>query len=597
MTAPSPQLGSDGVVRVTVTSDGQAVPDSLQIISLEVRRAVNNLPSARLVIADGDMPNKQFPASDASHFKPGAAIKISAGYGDDEQALFEGLVVKHGLRVSGDNDARLIVECRDKAVRMTVGRKNANYLARTDSAIVKDLIDAAGLKADVESTTISHTGLAQHYCSDWDFMLARAEACGLLVIVDDGTVTVKAPAVSGEPVLKVTYGDDLIEFNAELDARSQYTQAQAVSWDPKTQAPVLGAVASPASLHAQGDLDSATLARVIGLPTWRMQASAPLAKESLTNWAKAQQLKAGLARVCGSMRFQGSAKAKVGTLVAVEGVGARFSGSVYLSGVVHEINDGNWTTEAEFGLAPNWFVERSDVRAPAAAGLLPSIEGLQIGTVLKLDGDPDNEHRIQVSVPVLQAERAGIWARLMQFHGSSGIGTFFVPEVGDEVVLGYFGNDPSHPVVLGSLYSSKRAPPYALEAANNTKAFVTRCQSKIEFNEADKVITVTTPAANKIVISDTDKSIVLTDQNGNELKLSPAGISLDSPKDIQLTAKGRIVLDAVGAVSITSKADVKASGLNIECQAQVGVTAKGGASAELSAAGQTTVKGALVMIN
>ena len=597
MTAPSPRDDSEGAVHVAISSGGAPLPGSVQLLSLEIHRGVNAVPYARLTLMDGDMFARNFPVSDAEFFKPGALIQIDAGYGPAREKLFKGVVIRHGLQVSGDNEARLVVECRDQAVRMTVGRKNANHLALSDSDIIESLAQAAGLEAQVEATTLKYTELAQHYCSDWDFMLARAEANGLLVIVTDGAVSVKAPAVDAAPVLSVTYGQDLIDFSADIDARSQYASAQAVSWDPKTQAPVLGTSAEPASLNAQGDLDSATLAQVIGLASMRIQAGAPLAKEALTQWAKALQLKAGLARVRGRMRFQGNAKARVGSLLTLAGMGTRFSGDVYLSGVHHEIVDGNWTTEAEFGLAPSWFVERPDVRAPAAAGLLPGVEGLQVGVVLKLDGDPDGEHRIQVSVPVLQAERAGVWARLVQFHGSDGIGTFFVPEIGDEVVLGYFGNDPSHPVVLGSLYSSKRAPPYALAAANDTKAFVTRCKSKIEFDEKDKVITITTPGANKIVINDADKSISLKDQNGNEVKLAPGGITLDSPKDIQITAKGRIVLDAVGAVSITSKADVTAGGLNVECQAQVGFTAKGGASAELSAAGQTVVKGALVMIN
>jgi Rhs element Vgr protein len=596
----SPLVDADGAVNVAILSNGGRLPENIQLVSAEIRRAINTVPSARLVFLDGDMPNKAFPASDGDLLKPGATIRINAGYGDKddaEQTLFEGVVVKHALRVDGANDARLVVECRDPAVRMTVGRRNANHLAQTDSAILTALIGAAGLQADVAATDTTYTELAQHYCSDWDFMLARAEANALLVIVDNGKVTVKPPAIDGAPVLKLTYGEDLIEFSGELDARTQYASAQAVSWDPKTQAAVLGAAAVPATLSAQGDLDSATLARVIGLSSLRLQAGAPLAKEGLTQWAKAQQLKAGLARVRGHMRFQGSAKAQVGSLVTVEGMGTRFSGSVYLSGVRHQLADGDWTTEAEFGLAPNWFVERADVRAPAAAGLLPGVEGLQVGVVLKLDGDPDGEHRIQVSVPVLQAESAGVWARLVQFHASNGIGTFFVPEIGDEVVLGYFGNDPSHPVVLGSLYSSKRPPPYELAAANDTKAFVTRCKSRIEFDEKDKVITVRTPGGNKIVLSDTDKSILLQDQNDNKVTLGPAGISLESPKDITLTAKGRIVVDAIGTVGVTSKADVSVAGLNVALQAQVGLSAKGSASAELSAAGQTSVKGALVMIN
>jgi Rhs element Vgr protein len=365
----------------------------------------------------------------------------------------------------------------------------------------------------------------------------------------------------------------------------------------KTQAAVLGSEAAPASLNAQGDLDSATLAKVVGLSSYRLQTGTATPKEALTQWAKAQQVKSGLARIKGRMSFCGSAKAKVGALIELEGVGSRFSGTVFVTALTHRIENGAWITEVCFGQSPQWFTERADLSSPSAAGLLPAADGLQIGVVMKLDADPESEHRVQVAVPVMQAQTEGVWARLTQFHNSNGIGAFFVPEIGDEVVLGYFNNDPSYPVILGSLYSSKRPPPYSLTAENNIKAIVTRCKSKIEFDEENKVITLTTPANNRIVISDKDKSIVLHDQNDNQVKLDPAGITLDSPKDIKVNAKGTITMDAVGAITISSKADVKVSGLNINCEAQVGFVGKGNASAELSAAGQTTVKGAMVMIN
>jgi Rhs element Vgr protein len=595
--ANSPQLDAEGVVRISLFSDGTALSEAVQIISVTVNRAVNRVPSARLVIVDGDMPNKEFPVSDTNDFKPGAVIKVNAGYGPDEETIFEGIVVKHAVQITGQNDARLVVECRDKAVKMTVGRKNANFVDQTDSDIIGKLISAHGLTSDVDATTLQNAELVQFYCSDWDFMLARADANGLLTITDAGKVSVKAPATSSEAVLKVTYGMDLMEFHAEIDARSQYAAAQAVSWDMKTQKAILGTEAKPATLNAQGDIDSATLAEVLGLASYRLQTAAPVPKEALTGWATAQQVKSGLSRIRGRMNFQGSAKAVPGSLIELEGVGKRFSGKVFVSEVTHEISDGDWVTEAHFGLSPQWFTERPDVNAPPAAGLSPAVEGLQTGVVMKLDGDPAGEQRIQVSVPVMQAETEGVWARLLQFHGSNAFGAFFVPEVGDEVVLGYFNNDPSYPVILGSLYSSKQVPPYALAAENNTKAIVTRCKSKIEFDEKDKVITVTTPGNNKIVLSDKDKSILLQDQNDNKVELSPSGIVLDSPKNISITAKGTITLDATGAVSISSKADVKSAGLNVACEAQVGFTAKGNASAELSAAGQTVVKGAMVMIN
>jgi hypothetical protein len=89
----------------------------------------------------------------------------------------------------------------------------------------------------------------------------------------------------------------------------------------------------------------------------------------------------------------------------------------------------------------------------------------------------------------------------------------------------------------------------------------------------------------------------LKDMNGNKLTMNDSGISLESPKDIKISAKGKITLDAIGELGISSKADIMSKGLNINLEAQVGLKAAGNASAELSASGQTTVKGAMVMIN
>jgi Rhs element Vgr protein len=599
MPAVSPQLDSEGAVRVVVKSGGKKIPDTHGLVSVHVRHAVGSIPSARIVLLDGDMPEGKWPVADADEFKPGAEISIAAGYGEaKENLLFEGIVVKLGMRITGDNKSTVVVDCRDKAARMTIGRKNALFKDFTDSAAVKQIVGSHGLHCGVvDDTRVTLPELVQYYCSDWDFVMARAEANGLIVTVEAGKVSLRKPQTSASADLKVSWGTDLIEFNADLDARSQLQSVQAAAWDSKQQAEQLGTAQSPKELNAQGNLKSSTLSDVLNLASFRLQTPAPWPRESLTAWGEAQQVKAGLARIRGRLKFQGSALAKAGGLIDVKGVGARYEGNVFVGAVEQDISQGNWLTTAEFGLAPDWFCAKADVVAPAAAGLLPGVEGLQVGVVVELEKDPGAEHRIQVKLPVLGADVKPIWARLMQFHASAEFGAFFLPEIGDEVVLAFFNNDPSGPVVLGSLYSSKRKPPYELKHDNDKKAIVTRCKNTLEFDDKDKIITLTTPAKNKVVISDKDKSILLSDQNGNTVELNDRGVKIDTPKDLSISAKGKVTIDAVGAISISSKADLKCTGLNVSCEAQVGLTAKGSASAELSASGQTTVKGAMVMIN
>jgi uncharacterized protein involved in type VI secretion and phage assembly len=226
------------------------------------------------------------------------------------------------------------------------------------------------------------------------------------------------------------------------------------------------------------------------------------------------------------------------------------------------------------------------------------MEGLRIGIVVRCDGDPEGENRVQVKIPAGNSDPTTFWGRLANFYGTSGqAGSFFVPEVGDEVILGFLNCDPCDPVILGSLYSSKNTPPYHLTEKNKTKAIVSRNKLVIEMNEEEKEITIRTPGNNQIVVSDDRKSIRLSDQNGNAIEMNDTGIKIDSCKDVTINAKANIKLTAMSDIETKSRADIKIHGMNVTGTADVGMTMKGSASAELSASGQTIVKGAMVMIN
>ncbi|WP_295935337.1 hypothetical protein [uncultured Alistipes sp.] len=118
----------------------------------------------------------------------------------------------------------------------------------------------------------------------------------------------------------------------------------------------------------------------------------------------------------------------------------------------------------------------------------------------------------------------------------------------------------------------------------------------IEYDEERKIVTISTPGMNRIELDDDAKAIRLTDQHKNMIVMDSRGISLSSEKDIVLKAKGNITTEAL-KTTVTSKSEVEIGGLNINVKAKVGVAVKGAATAELSADGQTRVKGAMVMIN
>jgi uncharacterized protein involved in type VI secretion and phage assembly len=80
------------------------------------------------------------------------------------------------------------------------------------------------------------------------------------------------------------------------------------------------------------------------------------------------------------------------------------------------------------------------------------VQGLQFGLVTQIENDPDGEFRIQVRLPVIDLQSPGIWARVATLDAGQDRGTFFLPEIDDEVIVGFVNDDPRDAVVLGMLH-------------------------------------------------------------------------------------------------------------------------------------------------
>ncbi|URM36042.1 phage baseplate assembly protein V [Flavobacterium anhuiense] len=283
------------------------------------------------------------------------------------------------------------------------------------------------------------------------------------------------------------------------------------------------------------------------------------------------------------------------------GLGDRFNGDYLIAGVVHDLSQGNWITEVSLGLSPFWFTEEPDVMAPPASGLVPGAKGLFNATVKQMYEDPDSQYRVLVDVPLLDPKGQGIWARLTNFYSTSGAGAFFMPEVGDEVILGFINEDPRYPIILGSVYSSTSIKPFTgldPNQKNSIKAIVSKSGISVQFDDENKVWTVATPNKNTIIISDKDKKITIQDENNNSIVMSNSGIDLSSQKNINISANQNVTIKGNQGVNIQSSGgDVAIKGLNIKENADMQYSAQGGQMAQVSGGMQLTLKGAMVMIN
>jgi uncharacterized protein involved in type VI secretion and phage assembly len=261
----------------------------------------------------------------------------------------------------------------------------------------------------------------------------------------------------------------------------------------------------------------------------------------------------------GKVKTFGNLLAKYGDYLEFENVNPNVDGKALLiTSEYHSIENGSWNTEYGFGLENNnSFAQSISSNTPnsnSITGQSNSMQGLQIGIVTDIL-DPQNEVRVRVRIPSISDSGDGIWARLSSFQAGNERGAFFIPEVGDEVILGCINNNPDSPVILGKLYSSFNQAPFPVEEDNSIQGFVSKQNLRIVMNDEDRSVEISTNSGNKLLISEAKKGFELEDENGNKIVMNNDGITLESIKDINLIAQGGNI-NAEG-----SKTSLKASSI------------------------------------
>ncbi len=568
------------LVTFKLLSEGTQVSDVYQVVSIVVTKEANRISTAQVTFTDGDPALEDFPVSNAEEFLPGKAFEVHAGYHSDELVIFKGIIVKSSIKAQKDRTSVFRILCSDKAVKLTVGRKNKYFYDSTDSDIIREIASETGLQTEIDDTGVSHQSMVQYYATDWDFIVSRADTMGMQVFTDDNILKLKTPDLSASPELSLIFGDNILAFETEMDSRDQFAGVKATSWDKANQ-DIIESESETFAGQLPGDITPNDLSEIIGLDAFGLSHGGGLKDMELQAWANAQNTKSKISKVKGRFQIQGYGDIKPGNMVELNGIGNHFNGNAYVSAVRHEISSENWITNLGIGISGKWFSEETEgIIDTRASGILPAVNGLQIGIVTALEGDPDGEFRVQVCMPLIDRSE-GVWARVALLDAGDNRGSFFRPEIQDEVVLGFMNDDPRNPVILGMLHSSALPSPVAPADDNHEKGFVTRSEMKLMFDDDKKVIQIETPNGNTLTFSDDEGKMEITDENNNKMTMDSSGILMESASDVTIKASG----------------DINIEGTNISLKAQANFKAEGSAGSEVSSGAMTEIKGSLVKIN
>ncbi len=192
-------------------------------------------------------------------------------------------------------------------------------------------------------------------------------------------------------------------------------------------------------------------------------------------------------------------------------------------------------------------------RVTASGAVWPGVYPALVSSV----SDPDGQGRVQVHLPWIQdagGDGYEVWARLATLMAGHRRGSWFVPDVGDEVLVAFEAGDPSRPYVIGALWNGADEPPASMDGqgANRTKVLRSRngVTITIEDRDGQESLTLETPGGQQVRLVDGPGHIDVTDSNGNAFKMESAGITVTAAARLtirasQLTiASGLVTIDA-----------------------------------------------------
>jgi uncharacterized protein involved in type VI secretion and phage assembly len=182
--------------------------------------------------------------------------------------------------------------------------------------------------------------------------------------------------------------------------------------------------------------------------------------------------------------------------------------------------------------------------------------------------DPDGQGRVKVTLPWSPdtgGDQYDAWARLATMMAGNNRGTWFVPDVNDEVLVVFEGGDPRRPYVIGALWNGKDSPPESMDGAGNNYKKVIRSRNgvKVTLDDQDgqEKLILETPGGQRVTMKDGPGSIVIEDSNGNSVKLETSGITVTASAKVTVNASQVAV--SAGMVTVDS-AMSKFSGM-VQC--------------------------------
>jgi phage protein D len=540
--------------QIYVQIEGTEVTDVFMndVLEVTVENSLHLPDVATLVLHDG-----RLHWIDEASVAPGRSLRILAKAGRVEKMLFDGEIVE----IEPDfalGTQQLIVRAFDRLHRLARGRHVRSFLNVSDDDLVKKIAQEAGLQAQVGPMSQVFSYVFQNNETNLAFLQERAAALGYLLYVQGKRLHCEAPQSGGNPV-ELEWGSTLREFRPRMTTIGQDNSVTARGWNPATKQEVVGQAGKAQGVPQLGEtMNGGELVyRAFNIEAQMLVADRPIRTQIVADTlaqAVADRQAGSFIEAEGSCT--GDPSLIAGTSVTIKSVGKRFSGTYYVTSTLHTYNcrQGYVTQFGISGYHPTTLFNLLTREEKAITSM-----GLVIGIVTD-NQDPDGYGRVKVRYPWLSSDHASDWARVVTPGGGAQRGMEFLPEVNDEVLVGFEMGDIHYPYILGGLWNGRDAPPKNVVSGGKVQQRIIRSRTghmiTLDDNDDGGGVTIEDKNGNKIVM----------DSGANKLTIIVQGdASLNAQGNLTLAAQGRVSIKGAGVEvnGETSTVDVKGSMINL----------------------------------
>lgn len=508
---------------------------------VDVKFELNKIPTAIFTLVQASANSGAQKIFDK--LKPNDNIEFSCGNQKSPPILFKGFI----KNIDKINNNAVKLQCKDHAFRLTEITDEA-----VNEADIQNKIDSIlKNKQLTNNIAIGHWGkeivTQTSNKSNWDYLISFLDSIGEMVVVKNGEFTTLSINKKLSELPEETYiaeqGINIHDINANKNVNNQIENIKIYTTFTGSNE----TVEIDSSLTFPNDLKKEA-------PPIRLSQTS-LSEETLSLMANAMVAKSYHAVIQGTLNTIGNTTANLGDFLKISRYDKAIDDQKYIiSGEQHSLENGCWKTIYSFGLeSSNNFAQKVAPDSPTTSnetrlGINNTINGIHIGKITQLEDDPKKLFRIKVNIPTISNKGDGLWARLSSLQAGNKRGGFFIPDVGDEVIVGFFNNSADNPVILGKLYNTDNPPPFPITKGNEIQGIVSKEGTKIIIDDKNKAIELSTKTGHTLLISDAEKGFVMKDANGNKIVMNADGITLESASNFTIKAKGKINMQSMQSI-------------------------------------------------